>query len=745
MSTVIRKWLKCVLVFSFVCGVVIPLSLFIVTNGYDDLDSNRSPFMIRMQGFEGKLYSHERKPLDYPEAQASNHEEVRYQMQELQRIVVSVRNELRQLEQERNQVRKDVDKSKSTLSKLRKEAGAAKSSLQDSKAKLAKTLREMKRVNHYEGETQMNKSPVVVVNLPRDQDVPIPRKEERNLLKGEKSVSSDCFDAVCFDYSRCPLTNPFSVYVYNQHQPDHFGLKHPDIVEDLLSSLQLKHSLTTDPNLACIFIVITGPLRTSNEDPPLLQQKLESLPHWNGGRNHVIVDLSDSLDGAVTVHGPLAASISARSYASNDNQKGYNILLPPVTSFRTDEPPLGKLPLFLPGFRQFLFLFEGVLDEGETRSLPTGRTHISGRQLALVKEAISSNTKDKVVINTECNGAKELGEKFDSQDHHAEHLGEWLLCGVAHDRALSLSQATFSLILGSTSGTLGPVSYTRLVEGLRYGAIPVVLGVRHLPFDSVIDWKRAAVMLPVTSLGQLHYVLKNLPTDSILEYRRQGRFLWETYFSSPVAIMDTVVAILRQRAHHPPPAATSYAAETNLASIPGDNFILPSREFLYNFTYSSDEFWNSPPGPFYMYPTTPFKPAPVSGSQYVNLDVKHISNLPQHVVAAGGITGPFFEDYLLGNYPEEQFTVVMLTYERNEVLVEALKRLRDLDHLAKVVVVWNGLEPPPDGMSWPELGVPLEVGWVVLSMSCRVMDLMCVPVGSECWKKQSQQSIPPFL
>lgn len=76
---------------------------------------------------------------------------------------------------------------------------------------------------------------------------------------------------------------------------------------------------------------------------------------------------------------------------------------------------------------------------------------------------------------------------------------------------------------------------------------------------------------------------------------------------------------------------------------------------------------------------------------------------------AGGITGPHFESYLLGDTPEEQFTVVMLTYRRNEVLLEAIMRLKELSFLAKVVVVWNTEEDPPTGMEWPSIGVPVEV------------------------------------
>ena len=111
-----------------------------------------------------------------------------------------------------------------------------------------------------------------------------------------------------------------------------------------------------------------------------------------------------------------------------------------------------------------------------------------------------------------------------------------------------------------------------------------------------------------------------------------------------------------------------------------------------------------------MYPTTPFRPGPVSGTQYDGLSEKMVARLPFHVIEGGGITGPAFEDLLLGNSEEEQFTVVMLTYQRNDVLIEALQRLKEVSFLNKVVVVWNNEQGPPHEMQWPNIDIPIEVG-----------------------------------
>ena len=49
-----------------------------------------------------------------------------------------------------------------------------------------------------------------------------------------------------------------------------------------------------------------------------------------------------------------------------------------------------------------------------------------------------------------------------------------------------------------------------------------------------------------------------------------------------------------------------------------------------------------------------------------------------------GGTGKEYEESLGGNSPREQFTIVMLTYEREQVLMQAVERLQGLPHLNKV-------------------------------------------------------------
>jgi len=58
------------------------------------------------------------------------------------------------------------------------------------------------------------------------------------------------------------------------------------------------------------------------------------------------------------------------------------------------------------------------------------------------------------------------------------------------------------------------------------------------------------------------------------------------------------------------------------------------------------------------------------------------------------------------------FVVVILTYEREAVLINAISRLKGLPHLNKVVVVWNSPHLPAEDLHWPDVGVNVHVSVV---------------------------------
>jgi hypothetical protein len=104
------------------------------------------------------------------------------------------------------------------------------------------------------------------------------------------------------------------------------------------------------------------------------------------------------------------------------------------------------------------------------------------------------------------------------------------------------------------------------------------------------------------------------------------------------------------------------------------------------------------------------------------------------LAGGSGGSGKEFSEALGGNQPREQFTIVILTYQREQVLISEVSRFYGLPYLNKVVVIWNDpLSPPADTMKWPDIGVPIEVRisfWVFVIKSD-----FCIDRG--IWKESS--------
>ncbi len=694
----------------FLCGVAIPITLIWIT-----VNNESEP--VEAVGIVS--YNHERKPLDYSDSKDKS-ESLKFHIQEMQQIKLSVQNELRELEKKRSDLYMDVEMTKDSLTSLRKQVTHAKSELLHAHANLAKAQREGNSVNPIK---KADVTPVIVPPAPIVL-IDLPPREKQTGIKPKLTSPiinhHSCTYESCFDFSRCAISKPFSVYVYNLHSPfdREYELLYSNLLDKVVASLLDKHAITEDPNGACIFLIVVGPLRTD------LQVSLETLPYWGDyGTNHLILDLSYGNTMQLEKQSKNQALLAGVFAPSNE----YDILLAPLKD--SDQKAWKHLPSHLPAFRSVLFYFEGEISGDFDSKFGNNEAYVvSSNELEAIERAIRTKSTDKVLLNTKCR------KKIDDPAHsHAVTLGEWTLCGNSKYRTLNLSKSTFALIIGSKTGVSSSATYTRLIEALHFGSIPVLLGVKSLPFESVIDWSRAAVFVPSPRIGQLHYVLRAIQPNNVLEYRRQGRFLWDTYFSSTSSIVDMVFALVRYKAYYPPPSAKDYTDAKPLLTWPGTSKqLLSPPVHQQNFSVYTTRFWNHPPGPFYMYPLTPFTSGPVSGTQYQGLTPAQRTQLPTHVIQGGGVTGPFFQDYWLGNTPDEQFTVVILTYERNTVLVEAIKRLDNLYGLAKVVVVWNSPSPPPQSMEWPSIQAPIDVSLSVRDVFVCIIFWVCLPTVYYC-------------
>ena len=138
---------------------------------------------------------------------------------------------------------------------------------------------------------------------------------------------ANCTMGRCFDSSRC--RGEFRVYVY----PDTDSIKVSGLYRKILRILRTSQYYTTDPDAACVLVPSWDTLdrdRLSDEYVLNLPSP-SSLPHWNGGRNHLFFNLysgswptySESLD-----FDPGKAMVAKASFNAASFRRNFDISLP---------------------------------------------------------------------------------------------------------------------------------------------------------------------------------------------------------------------------------------------------------------------------------------------------------------------------------------------------------------------------------------------------------------------------------
>jgi len=117
-----------------------------------------------------------------------------------------------------------------------------------------------------------------------------------------------------------------------------------------------------------------------------------------------------------------------------------------------------------------------------------------------------------------------------------------------------------------------------LLDALSAGCIPVVVADSYvLPFEEVIDWKRAILHIYEVDVPRLIDILRSVSTERIIEMRQSGSWIYKRYLSSMERITLTTLRILNDRVF--PQFSRTYSEwndppeERHLLS--SNNFVLP--------------------------------------------------------------------------------------------------------------------------------------------------------------------------
>ncbi|VEN57738.1 unnamed protein product [Callosobruchus maculatus] len=337
----------------------------------------------------------------------------------------------------------------------------------------------------------------------------------------------NCRMETCFDFSRCK--RDFKVYVYPQEDS---SVPSPSYLK-LLNVLLESRYYTADPREACIFVLSIDTLdrdRLSNDYVRNMQSKLQRLPHWNDGLNHVIFNLYSG---------------TWPNYTENDLDFDYGKAILAKASMSESHMRVG-FDISIPLFHKTHPTKGGEPGAASANNFPLEKTYLLAFKGKRYVHGIGSDTrnslyhlhnrKDIIMVTTCRHGKSWKDMKDDRCDEDNKEYDKY-------DYETLLQNSTFCLVpRGRRLGSF------RFLEVLQAGCIPVLLSNSWaLPFFEVIDWKKSVVWADERLLLQVPHVIRSLTPKKILQLRQQTQVLWDRYFSSIEKIVYTTLEIIRER------------------------------------------------------------------------------------------------------------------------------------------------------------------------------------------------------
>lgn len=322
-----------------------------------------------------------------------------------------------------------------------------------------------------------------------------------------------CDMEACFELQHCSLLQALSVHVPQGalQRTAHSKTNHL-VVEHMYSHLRVRGILSNEPSQSCVSIVF---LTDNNSNSDNGSDSISDSDALHGSELSANVVVIDWRVRGTPVHGaePHETRSTSRSIAVSSSfsghsfRQGYDIVTP-LPVYNLSSGYWRHMKPLLPVEREFLLYFQGVWSEGRTLHPQPASPPLD--QLMLLQNALGG----KVNLSTEC----------DTFGGIPKGPVGWQLCGHQEQRVSGYSSAIFSLVPATG---ISPAVYTRLVEALRWGSIPVVVGRGiPLPFDDIIDWHHSAVVVPLGQFNEIHYILKSFRPESIMEMKRRCRFLF---------------------------------------------------------------------------------------------------------------------------------------------------------------------------------------------------------------------------
>lgn len=504
--------------------------------------------------------------------------------------------------------------------------------------------------------------------------------------------------------SRCSLAKQFSFHLSMDSRNESVGISSGESVFKTGIDLLLNHRLhTSDVNRTCMIVkFLTSTKQLGNLDPT---------------ENYLLIDFQGLLQRD-TLSRPNHSILASPFFHSQQYIDKLDIVIPSVIKpFFAFDSIVGSIPPSSPIGRKYLASYFGIRNENET----TKRINQAERIL----QTIHRNSIDDLFLFL-----------YDCDPNYKPD------CYSQREKLTELS--VFSILIAPTRSQESHHLHESLYLALSKGSVPVVLASRStmniLPFNEVIDWTKASIILPLERLPEVHFIMRTMSAVDLYRYKYFGRHLFEKYLATSEQVMNAIISIVSlERLNYPPmpilnvetklyrsskqltydtdclqSACIDNKSENSTASLTAELLgprepPLASAKFRHNFTLALSgryDLWNEPMfSPHELYPSLPLEAIAPSEHKFLSTDQAY------RPIAEGlGGSGNEFSRALGGDFPNEQFSIVLLTYNRNDMLMKTLERLKSMPYLNKILVVWNGVENPPhEKLVWPDVGVPLEL------------------------------------
>lgn len=320
---------------------------------------------------------------------------------------------------------------------------------------------------------------------------------------------SSCSMDSCFDYSRCENMDELLVYHYGTEYSPAWQFK---------DALERSPYYTTDPEKACLFLVTV--------DRRVDSGSLKSLPFWNNGLNHVVISTEDKSRSPNLEATEMASTLTTITHQSV-YRTGFDLSVPlPQKWFYPEIQKLKALE------RKYFLTFKGArfsqefAPGGGIRNSPI----LSGMH----------NGED-IIIATTC-------QQVSSSEMYLR--GSELRAECARDQSIynnfkykDLMDSTFGLVPAGRAP-----SSDRLLEVLSAGSIPVIISDNYvLPFDTLIEWRRCALVFPSSQMHRIVPTLRTLDTEEVESRRDYCLFVYREFLENDDKIVASTAMALKSR------------------------------------------------------------------------------------------------------------------------------------------------------------------------------------------------------